>query len=169
MMTCGLLAALALTASGDNIQFHEDCSQYVARYKALLLDRAHRDVEAARDAGAVPPPPLRIEAAIARVETQVARSCRVANRSQYECVVQAQLYEDLQSCQLEALPVLDAAQRSAPPPPPPTPEERARATKSFAREYASHGTTDLEALDTGSGFGAGPAEQPAAGAAASGE
>jgi hypothetical protein len=169
-MTSALLAAVALAASGDVIEFHRDCPQYVARYKALLLDRAHRDAEAAADVGSPPPPPLHIQDATARVETRVERSCLVANRSQYECVVQAERYEDLPSCRLEALPVLDAAQRRAPPlpPPPPTPEERAQATKSFQREWVTRGAADVEALGTGTGSGGAPAEPPPA-AAASGE
>jgi hypothetical protein len=176
-MSWVILAAVAFAASGDDVQFHRDCRQYVARYRALLHDRAERDVEAAPASPGASPILLRVErsreraqSAFEEVKAQVERSCRAANRSQYECVVQAKRYEDLQACELDALPVLDMAQRQAPPPPPPPPsaDQRARATEKFAREWVRSGTTDVEALGTGTASEEAAAE-PTPAAAASGE
>ncbi len=158
-MTWALVAAVALAASGDNLRFHKDCSEYVAHYRALVQDAAARDAAEAPAPRDASPVLVRVErsedrarGASARVEARVKRSCRVANRSQYECVVQAQLYEDLRACGIAALPVLNAAERhAAPAPPPPSPEQRARATESFARDWASRGEANVEALGTGSG------------------
>jgi hypothetical protein len=177
-MTWVILTAVAFAASGDNVQFNKDCPQYVARYRALLQDRAERDVEAAPASPGASPLLLRVgqsreraQSAFEEVKARVERSCRAANRSQYECVVQAERYEDLRACQLDALPILDAAQQQAPPPPPspPTADQRARATESFAREWVRSGTADVEALGTGSGSTAATPEPSDGGAAASGE
>ena len=159
-MSLALLAAAVLLASGDNLGIKKDCAEYVAHYQALMEDRADLDVTEAPGGRGAPHPLVRVERsrdraddALDRVEEDVARSCRVANRSQYECVVQAERYEDLRSCGLAALPVLEAAERHAAPPgpPPTTPEERARANEAFARTWVRSGVADLEALGTGSG------------------
>jgi len=173
-----LLAFVAAAHAAQTVKFPKDCRRYAGHYAELLQDRAERDVLAssasvsdaasARTAREL----LRIEHARERAadaavprETAVARSCRAANRSQYECVMQAQRYEDLGSCGLDGLPVLDLAQRTAAASngaAPPSAEDKAAATAEVAQEWLRDGTVDLEALGTGSAAQEAGAEPPAA-------
>lgn len=169
-----LLASSPALHASETVRFPKDCAKYAARYAQLLQDRADRDVAAASGVpdvtGASSPAAalLRVERARERaaaaaepVEGEVARSCRLANRSQYECVMQAERYEDLPNCGLASLPVLGPAERQRlPPPPPPTPAERAQARETLTREWVSRGVFDLDALGTGSGSSEVPPPPP---------
>jgi hypothetical protein len=156
-------AAVLLAANRDPGPPRKDCERFVAHYRELIQHQAALDSQLHKPVRAEPPPlreagPAEIEAgqAARNIEPDVERACREANGSQYECVVSAGGYDELASCKLHGLPVLDSGERKVAAAldttaPPPTPAERARETAQLAPEYVRSGTIDVESLGTGSG------------------
>jgi hypothetical protein len=172
MMAPPLLAAVLLSAvNPDPGPPAKDCARFEAHYRALLQHQAELDAAAERKPGdQVSPVAERVEArtesgqVAGELQGAVAHACRRANGSQYECVMTANVYEDLADCALAGLPVLARGERRDLPisEPPPTREERAEADRTFLREYVRNGNIDLEALGTGSAAQEVAPEPPAA-------
>ena len=143
----------------------KDCARFAMHYRALIEHQSALDSEVARPTDGGTPTLAQVGRARQEggraaeyVEEDVAHACREANGSQYECVVTADSYDELNACHLQALPVLDPGDRavaaeSASMQEPPTKEERALEPVQLTSEYVQRGTIDLEALGTGSGAG----------------
>ena len=170
-----LSAAVLLAPNPDPGPPPKDCAQFVMHYRALIEHQSALDSEVARPAdGAAALAQVgraRLEGARAAdyVDADLMRACREANGSQYECVVTADSYDELNACHLQALPVLDPGDRAvaaetATMQESDTKEERAIEPVQVTSEYVQRGTIDLEALGTGS---AAPEVQPQPPAAAS--
>lgn len=160
-MTLTALASVALLAANpDPGPPVKDCARFVVHYRELLQHQAvvDRQVELGptRKAPSLSnTAPARLDRSRAKdFEPDVERACGKANGSQYECVISTKSYGDLASCELRALPVLDADERQVAAmlktTPPPVAEERPAAAEVGA-EYVRTGTIDVEALGTGSG------------------
>ena len=158
-----LSAAMLLAANPDPGPPLKDCARFAMHYRALIEHQSALDSEVARPEGSEAPPlaqvgRARLEGARAAdyVDEDVARACREANGSQYECVVTADNYEELNACHLQALPVLDPGDRAvaaetATMQESATKEQRALEPERLTSEYVQRGTIDVEALGTGSG------------------
>ncbi len=177
MNALALALALVAAANPDPGQPEKDCARFTSHYRTLLQRQAVLDVTVARKPGdRVPPDAEHVEArteagqVAGELTDEVARACRQANGSQYECVVTADSYEELANCALPGLPVLAQDERREPsqePAPPPTAEQRGEADRALVHEYVRSGSIDLEALGTGTA--APPREAEPAAAAREGE
>lgn len=110
MLVVALLAAL-----GDPETPKGSCEEYVSSYRELLRERAEDERNPHPDR-ALPG----AEAALARQDAdrvfeagrpRVEAACRKANRSEWECVVEAATYSDLASCRIAHLPLVPSATR----------------------------------------------------------
>ena len=169
-----LSAAVLLAANPDPGPPPKDCAHFAAHYRELIQNQAALDSDVTRPPSGEAPPLAQVgrarqEGARAAeyVEADVARACREANGSQYECVVTADSYDELNACHLQALPVLDPGDRavaaeSASMQESATKEELALEPGRLTSEYVQRGTIDLEALGTGSAASEVQPQPPAA-------
>jgi hypothetical protein len=156
-------AAVLLAPNPDPGPPPKDCPHFAAHYRELIQSQAALDSALGRTPQGESPPLREVgrarqegAQAAGNLEDDVARACREANGSQYECVVSANSYDDLAACQLRALPVLGpdelaTAAELPSTPEPATREEGALGAGQVASEYVQRGTIDVEALGTGSG------------------
>lgn len=156
-----LSAAVLLAPNPDPGPPPKDCAHFVAHYRELIQNQATLDSAVGRTPQGESPPLREVvrarqegAQAAANLADDVARACREANGSQYECVVSASSYDDLAACELHALPVLDPDERKVAAAlettPPPAPAERVREAARVLPEYVRSGTIDVEAPGTGS-------------------
>ena len=172
-MTFTALASVALlqAANPDPGPPPKNCDQFVAHYLELMEEQSRVDVDSTSTPHDPRPQHVREGEATQEVsrtadviQDDVARACERANGSQYECVIMADTYGDLPSCEVRALPLPDADERRAiatrDTAPPPTPEERARGAAEVLPKYIQSGTISVEALGTGSGASLGERVAP---------
>src|SRR5215208_5381137 len=103
---------LVLAASGDPETPKGDCSEFVSQYRKLLQERAKDEVTEPKKGSKTPPVVLQAQAEehagrVFEAEAgEVRAACDRADRSQYECVVDASTYDDLAACRAPALPLV---------------------------------------------------------------